>query len=255
MIGNDMTKQDFAACRLFVESDLARGLCVELSREQAHYLRHVLRLGNGAGLRVFNGRDGEWLARLAGEGKRAAKLELIEMTRPQTKPGDLHLLFAPLKQARLDYMVQKAVEMGASRLVPVITRHTQVSRLNPERLRANAIEAAEQCGIISLPETVSPLSLADAVRALEPDRLLVFCDEAAERDDPLRTLGAGGRGPVAVLVGPEGGFAEEERRSLLERPATLRLSLGPRIMRADTAAVAALALVQACLGDWSPRDG
>ena len=251
-----MTKQDFAACRLFVESDLARGLCVELSREQAHYLRHVLRLGNGAGLRVFNGRDGEWLARLAGEGKRAAKLELIEMTRPQTKPGDLHLLFAPLKQARLDYMVQKAVEMGASRLVPVITRHTQVSSarsgaLASERDRGRrAVWHHFACRRPSR-RSRSPTRSARSSR--------IGCSSSVTRPPSATILfarsGPGRRGPVAVLVGPEGGFAEEERRSLLERPATLRLSLGPRIMRADTAAVAALALVQACLGDWSPRDG
>ncbi|MFI5016091.1 MAG: 16S rRNA (uracil(1498)-N(3))-methyltransferase [Hyphomicrobiales bacterium] len=246
-----MKDHDFGACRLFVEADLAAGRRIALGREQSHYLRHVLRLADGASLRAFNGRDGEWLARLESDGRRGTALEPVEPTRPQTPPGDLHLLFAPLKHARLDYMVQKAVEMGASRLAPVLTRHTQVSRLNLERMRANAIEAAEQCGILALPDIAAPIPLAEAVTALETERLLVFCDEAAEHEGPIETLSSGRRGPLAVLIGPEGGFAEEERRGLLARPATLRLSLGPRIMRADTAAVAALALVQACLGDWS----
>src|ERR1700722_14789764 len=250
-----VSAQDLGACRLFVEAALAEGQSVELSKPQDHYLRHVLRLAAGAALRVFNGRDGEWLARLSGEGKRGTRLELMQMTRPQTAPGDLHLLFAPLKQARFDYMVQKAVEMGVSRLIPVLTRYTQVTKLNEAPPRAKVIEAAEQCGILSLPDAASPLPLAKAVGGLEPERLLIFCDEAAERADPLPALREGQRGAAAVLIGPEGGFAEEERRALLARPGTLRLSLGPRIMRADTAAVAALALVQACLGDWSGRAG
>ncbi|MBV8427473.1 MAG: 16S rRNA (uracil(1498)-N(3))-methyltransferase [Hyphomicrobiales bacterium] len=246
-----MGAQDLGACRLFVEADLAEGRQVELSKPQDHYIRHVLRLGAGATLRVFNGRHGEWLARIAGQNKRTTRLELVNATRQQTSPGDLHLLFAPLKQARFDYMVQKAVEMGVSRLVPVVTRYTQVAKVNEARLQANMVEAAEQCGILSIPEfDARPLALGKAVGGLEPSRLLIFCDEAAESHDPIRMLGTARRGPLAVLIGPEGGFGEEERISLLQRPQTLRLSLGPRIMRADTAAVAALALVQACLGDW-----
>jgi 16S rRNA (uracil1498-N3)-methyltransferase len=247
-----MKNEDDAACRLFVDADLGAGRRVELSREQAHYLRHVLRLADGASLLAFNGRDGEWLVRLASEGRRAAALEPVEPRRAQAVPGDLHLLFAPLKHARLDYMVQKAVEMGASRLVPVMTRRTQVVRLNLERMRANAIEAAEQCGILSIPDIVEPCPLAQAIAALEAERLLVFCDEAAEPGNAITALRALPRGPLALLIGPEGGFAEDERRLILAREATARLSLGPRIMRADTAAVAALALVQACLGDWAP---
>jgi len=245
-----MKDPDFAACRLFVEADLAEGRRVELTREQAHYLHHVLRLAEGATVRAFNGRDGEWLARLVVEGRRETALALMRQTRPQTPPGDLDLLFAPLKHARLDYMVQKAVEMGVSRLAPVITRRTQVARLNAERMRANAIEAAEQCGILGVPQIAPVLRLDEALSALEAEKWLIFCDETAEEASPLPALGRLDRGPLAVLIGPEGGFAEEERRLLLARPRTLRLSLGPRIMRADTAAVAALALVQASLGDW-----
>ena len=242
------------ACRLYVAEDLALGRPVELAQERHHYLRHVLRLANEAELLVFNGRDGEWLARLRSEGRRGSALEPIEQKRSQTEQGDLALLFAPLKQARLDYMVQKAVEMGVSALHPVLTRRTQVARLNADRMRANAIEAAEQCGILSIPGIAPLAPLPQALAGLEPGRLLIFCDEAAARGDPIAVLGALPKRPLAVLIGPEGGFAEDERRLLLARKATARLSLGPRIMRADTAAVAALALVQACLGDWVPRN-
>jgi 16S rRNA (uracil1498-N3)-methyltransferase len=238
------------ACRLFVEADLGEGRSLAPSNQQSHYLRHVLRLPDGAPIGVFNGRDGEWLARLARQGRRSAVLDLIRLIKPQTLAGDLHLMFAPLKHARLDYMVQKAVEMGVSCLAPVTTRHTQVGKLNLDRMRANAIEAAEQCNILSLPEIRPLRQLDETLRALEPERLLIFCDEVAQSRDQIGTLRAAKRGPLALLIGPEGGFAEEERRCLLKQPSILRLSLGPRVMRADTAAVAALALVQACLGDW-----
>jgi 16S rRNA (uracil1498-N3)-methyltransferase len=184
------------------------------------------------------------------EGRRGSALEPFAARRTQTPQCDLHLLFAPLKHARLDYMVQKAVEMGASLLAPTLTRRTQVARLNLDRMRANAIEAAEQCGILSLPEIAAPAPLPQAIAALAPQRRLVFCDEAADEGDAIGLLRRWGAGPTAVLIGPEGGFAEEERQLLLARPETMRLSLGPRIMRADTAAVAALALVQASIGDW-----
>jgi 16S rRNA (uracil1498-N3)-methyltransferase len=245
-----MKGQDIGACRLFVLGDLGIGRRIELTREQSHYLRHVLRLVDGAELLAFNGRDGEWRVRLMAEGRRGSALEPFAAGRSQTPQGDLHLLFAPLKHARLDYMVQKAVEMGASLLAPTITRRTQVARLNLERMRANAIEAAEQCGILSLPTISPPAPLPQAIAALEPQRRLVFCDEAADEGDAIGLLRRLGTGPTAVLIGPEGGFAEEERQLLLARPLTTRLSLGPRIMRADTAAVAALALVQASIGDW-----
>jgi 16S rRNA (uracil1498-N3)-methyltransferase len=260
-----LPQHDFRSPRLHVTPPLKAGAEVVLDKPQAHYLRNVLRLKAGDGVLAFNGKDGEWLGTLA-DGKRAA-LVLQKQTRKQTEPIDLHYLFAPLKHERLDYMVQKAVEMGVSRLQPVLTRHTQVKRVNVERMRANAIEAAEQCGVLSIPEVAEPVSFARAIAARKPDRLLVFCDEASEVRDPIAALAdgreapnamlpltmtgaaSGGAQPLALLIGPEGGFAEEERAALLKLTNVVRLSLGPRILRADTAAVAALALIQAVLGD------
>jgi 16S rRNA (uracil1498-N3)-methyltransferase len=233
---------------------LAQAAHVALDGGQANYLANVLRLKPGAAVLVFNGRDGEWRGTLESAGKRRLSLALAEQTRPQTVAADLRYLFAPLKHARLDYMVQKAVEMGVSSLQPVITRHSQVVRVNLERMRANAIEAAEQCGILTLPEIHAPLGLDRLLAGRNGGRLLVFCDEDAEMKDPIAALAAlrGPVGPVPldVLVGPEGGFADDERAALLALPKLVRLALGPRILRADTAAVAALALVGAVLGDW-----
>jgi 16S rRNA (uracil1498-N3)-methyltransferase len=246
-----MAAYDFSAARLFLESDLHSGSEIELDRTQANYLLNVLRLPSGASILVFNGRDGEWRAEVAGSGRKAATLRPREQTRVQSTPADLDYLFAPLKHARLDYMVQKAVEMGAGRLRPVFTRRTVASRVNLERMRANAIEAAEQCGILAVPEILPDEDLEPALRRIEPDRLLVVCDEEAPVGNPLEALGAHGRGrPCALLIGPEGGFAPEERAMLLARENVLRISLGPRILRADTAAVAALAVIQAAMGDW-----
>jgi 16S rRNA (uracil1498-N3)-methyltransferase len=245
-----MPRYDFRTPRLFLSAALQQGGTVELDRGQAHYLTAVLRLREGHRVLVFNGRDGEWSATIAGT-RRAAALRLGERLREQTATGDLHYLFAPLKTARLDYVVQKAVEMGVSRLQPVLTRHGQVTRVNADRMRANAIEAAEQCGILVLPEITPPVELTSLLAARDPDRVLVFCDEDAETADPTAALGRARRhSPLAVLVGPEGGFAENERAELTKLPNVVRLSLGPRILRADTAAVAVLALVQAVLGDW-----
>ena len=249
-----MPRYDFRTPRLFVAVKLAPGAIVALDRAQANYLANVMRLRAGAAVLVFNGRDGEWQARLALDGRRSASLELAERTRPQPPSGDLAYLFAPLKAARLDYLVQKAVEMGATRLQPVLTRHTQAERVNLRRMRANVIEAAEQCGILAVPEVAEPAPLAKALAALEPSRLVVFCDEDADIKDPVAALAARRAGdhppPLAVLIGPEGGFAEDERSAVMKLPNVVRLSLGPRILRADTAAVAALALVGAVLGDW-----
>lgn len=236
---------DFRAQRLYVEDALADGALVALDRERAHYVADVIRLEVGGHIHLFNGRDGEWRARREAGGRREALLRVEARLRRQTPPPDLDYVFAPLKHARLDYMVQKAVEMGAGRLVPVMTRRTQASRVNTERMRANAVEAAEQCGILNLPEVVEPVTLARWLDALEPARRVVFCDEAAPLADPLAPLREAVAGPLAVLIGPEGGFDDAERRQLAARPGTIVLSLGPRILRADTAAVAALALVEA----------
>jgi 16S rRNA (uracil1498-N3)-methyltransferase len=246
---------DFRIPRLYVEAPLAAGAGFPLDRGQTNYLLNVLRRKTGDPVLVFNGRDGEWRARLDAVGRKGAKLVLDEQSRPQTMPGDLHYLFAPLKQARLDYLVQKAVELGVSRLVPVLTRHGQIARVNLDRMRANAVEAAEQCGILNVPEIAGPVALDRLLKKWVPDRLMVFCDEEAPVHDPVALLEqARDTTPpalaVTVLVGPEGGFAEDERAALRKLPNLVRLSLGPRILRADTAAVAVLTLVQAILGDW-----
>jgi 16S rRNA (uracil1498-N3)-methyltransferase len=245
-----MPDHDFRSPRLYVDAPLGEGRTVALEREQSNYLGNVLRLSAGDSVLVFNGRDGEWRASISGR-KRPDSLTIGTRTRPQDRLPDLAYVFAPLKHARLDYMVQKAVEMGASRLEPVLTRFTQVARVNGERMRANVIEAAEQCGILSLASVADPVPLERFLAGRDPQRLLVFCDEAAEVADSMEALGtaAVAKG-VDVLIGPEGGFDEEERALLSRQPQTLRLALGPRILRADTAAVAALALVQAALGDW-----
>ncbi len=250
-----MPDYDFRTPRLYVDAPLHEAATVALDRSQAHYLTGVLRLKSGAGVLVFNGRDGEWQAAITVE-KRTAVLQIGGRTRAQTPPGDLHYLFAPLKSARLDYMVQKAVEMGVSRLQPVQTRHGQIARVNAARMRANAIEAAEQCGILTLPDIAELDSLTRILVAFEPQRHLIFCDEDAEVADPAMALAkVRRRAPLAVLIGPEGGFAADEREALLRLPNVVRLALGPRILRADTAAVAALTIVQAVLGDWKTDAG
>jgi 16S rRNA (uracil1498-N3)-methyltransferase len=245
-----MPRYDFRTPRLYVEAALAAGAAVTLARTQAHYLTTVLRLKSGARVLAFNGRDGEWSATLEAQ-KRGATLTAAEQTRAQTVPLDLHYLFAPLKSARFDYVVQKAVEMGASRLQPVLTQHSQPARINSARMQANAIEAAEQCGILSVPEIAEPIAFTTLIAAHDPARTLVFCDEEAHVANPIEALRAARGGPLAVLIGPEGGFAQDERAALLKLPNLVQLSLGPRILRADTAAVAALALLQAVLGDWT----
>jgi 16S rRNA (uracil1498-N3)-methyltransferase len=247
-----MPQLDFRKPRLFVDAALAAGKTVALERSQSNYLGNVLRLSEGDTILVFNGRDGEWLASITGR-KRPDSLTLVAQSRPQDRLPDLACVFAPLKHARLDYMVQKAVEMGASSLQPVLTRFTQVARVNGERMRANVIEAAEQCGILSLAKVAEPMPLDRYVSQRAAERLLVFCDEAADTSNPLQALqsGAAVSDGIDILIGPEGGFAEDERAILLRQPRTLRLSLGPRILRADTAAVAALALVQAAIGHWT----
>jgi 16S rRNA (uracil1498-N3)-methyltransferase len=245
-----MAVHDFISQRLYVEGDLSPGRRLDCSADQANYLINVLRLRPGAVILVFNGRDGEWRARMVDAGRRGCALEAEELVRPQEGGPDVELLFAPLKRARLDYMAQKAVEMGVARLRPVLTRRTIAERVNLERMRANVVEAAEQCGVLRLPEVAAPERLALLLASWSDDRRLIWCDEAAAAASPLAVLSAVPSGPLAVLIGPEGGFAPEERAELSARRYAHAISLGPRVMRADTAAVAALALVNAVLGDW-----
>ncbi len=248
-IGDDA--YDFRAQRLYLTADLHAGVEIPLDAAQANYLLNVLRLSAGAVIHAFNGRDGEWRTTLMRRGKRDAALQVDHQTRAQAGGPDLHYLFAPLKRARLDYMVQKATELGVARLQPVMTQHTAADRINLDRMRANVIEAAEQCGILRIPEVVDPAPLSRILDTWDPSRRLIFCDEDAPIADPIAALRAVGAGPLAVLIGPEGGFSEAERASLIGKPYTARIALGPRIMRADTAAVAALSLVNATLGDWT----
>ena len=249
-----MPLADFRKARLFVDAELSAGGRIALDRNQSNYLGNVLRLSAGDTILVFNGREGEWQAAISGR-KRPDQLEISGQTRPQDRLPDLVYAFAPLKHARLDYMAQKAAEMGVSTLQPVLTRFTQVTRVNRERMRANVIEAAEQCGILSIARVGEPVSLDRWLSDRDAGRLLIFCDEGAEVANPVAALQAAAAPQgIDVLLGPEGGFAGEERTLLLRQPRTLRLSLGPRILRADTAAVAALALVQAVLGDWTIAD-
>ena len=245
-----MSGSERTAHRLFLEARLQGGERIACSPEQANYLLSVLRLGTNAEILAFNGRDGEWRARLVDVAKRRCALECVERTRAQTSGPDIHYLFAPLKHARLDYMVQKATEMGVAKLQPVLTRHTIAARVNTERMRANAIEAAEQCGILRVPEVAEPERLETVLLNWDQTRALVFCNEAAEVASPLAALSRLEGRPLAVLIGPEGGFDRGEQATLREKPFALPISLGPRIMRADTAAVAALALINAALGDW-----
>lgn len=236
-----------AKIRLYVDHPLGEGQAVPLSQDQAHYLTGVMRLGAGAAVLVFNGRDGEWHATLTLASRRGGVVECQEKTRPLQMPPDLWLLFAPIKKARTDFIVEKAVELGVRRILPVQTRHTNSERIRQDRLQAHAVEAAEQCGATFVPE-VAELAPLDRLLADWPgDRGLYWCDEAAAGQPA--TLAAA-PGPAAILIGPEGGFAAEERARLRARPGVTPLSLGPRILRADTAAVAAITLWQAACGDW-----
>ncbi|MEM1370857.1 MAG: 16S rRNA (uracil(1498)-N(3))-methyltransferase [Pseudomonadota bacterium] len=246
-----MAIHDFSAQRLFVDADLARDATVTCQPQQTNYLINVLRLKPGNNILVFNGRDGEWKCEIVTASKRSCELRARELVRAQPQPVHLRYCFAPLKRARLDYMVQKAVELGATQLCPVITRHTIAAKVNLDRMRANAIEAAEQCGILHLPSIAEPVKLPALMTQLHPTEALIYCDEHAPIEDALAALAAIPNSPTAVLIGPEGGFSPDERKLLLAAPYTTAISLGPRIMRADTAAVAALTLVNAVRGDWS----
>lgn len=228
---------------------MGQGQSVPLTREQAHYLFGVMRLSVGGQVALFNGQDGEWLAEVIEAGKRGGVLSCVEQSKPLQLPPDLWFLFAPIKKARTDFIVEKAAEMGAARIMPVQTEFTNSERIRQDRLQAHAVEAAEQCGGTYVPE-VTDLQRLDRVLDSWPEgRQLMFCDEA-EVGSALRLAGNETDQPWAVLIGPEGGFSERERARLAALPYSHVVSLGPRILRADTAAVAALTMWQQALGDW-----
>jgi len=236
--------------RLYVTSALGEGLQVTLEKPQTHYLRAVLRLDAGKEVRLFNGSDGEWLGRIEKITKKTTELICHSLLKEQTEPRDLWYLFAPLKHARLDYIAQKATEMGASHLRPVKTAYTQVSRIKEERISANAVEAAEQCNLLSVPEIGSYVSLEKIIDTWPEDRALIFCHEGLDPGSPLDHIKELRYNSYAVLIGPEGGFSPDEITLLESKDFVIPISLGPRILRADTAGVAALALIQATIGDW-----
>ncbi len=239
--------------RLFVEADLVADRAIGLAPERAHYLNHVMRLGRGDEIRLFNGRDGEWRAAIDACGRGWCSLSVMECLRPQRDGADLWLLFAPIKRARIDFVAEKATELGVAALRPVFTRFTVVGRVNRERLEANCREAAEQCGRLTLPRVFEPEPLADVLGGWPSERRLMFCDETGAGAPVGEALSGAVGGPWAVLVGPEGGFAPDERATLRRLPFALGVTLGPRTLRADTAAVAALSLWQHHLGDWRER--
>ena len=233
--------------RLYVDHPLSQGQVVPLTQDQAHYLTGVMRLGAGAAILLFNGRDGEWRATLSTASKRNAFATCEVQTRPLALPPDLWLLFAPIKKGRTDFIVEKAVELGVRRILPVQTRHTNAERIRQDRLQAHAMEAAEQCGATYVPQVAELQPLDRALATWPPYRRLYWCDETAI-GQPVRLTAAAGT--AAILIGPEGGFCADETKRLRALPAVTPLSLGPRILRADTAAVAAITLWQATSGDW-----
>ncbi|MDP2118511.1 MAG: 16S rRNA (uracil(1498)-N(3))-methyltransferase [Hoeflea sp.] len=236
--------------RLYLDAPLASGDVVPLGKEQAHYLLSVLRLEDGAELLVFNGREGEYAATLRPSGKKAATLEIGGQTRSQPPHSRLDFLFAPLKVGRLDYLVQKATEMGVGRITPVFTDHTQLHKVNAERLHANILEAAEQCGNLAIPALGDGVRLEALLTNWDPARRIIFCNESEAGNNPAAALSAIAERNLALLVGPEGGFSERERKMLTGLAFVTPIPLGPRILRADTAAVAALTAVQMTIGDW-----
>ena len=240
--------------RLFTEGDLMDGAMVDCSRDQAHYLLNVLRMAPGDQVALFNGRDGEWLARIDSAGKKSATLAVVGRLRPQAEEPDLWLVFAPVKRAPLDFLVQKATELGASCMLPAITRRTVVERVKRERMEANAIEAAEQCERLTVPVVAEARPLSRILDDWPAERRILLCAEAGEVTPINDFLGqAEADVPWAVMTGPEGGFDQTELDLLAKLPNVSAVGLGPRILRADTAALAALACWQAALGDWRNR--
>jgi 16S rRNA (uracil1498-N3)-methyltransferase len=236
--------------RLYVDATLSVGASVVPGDGQTHYLLHVMRAKAGDMLRLFNGRDGEWLARIATVSKRTCTLLCERLIAPQSQAPDIWLVFAPIKKTPADYVVQKATELGVSRLQPVFTRRTIVSRVNLERMSANAIEAAEQSGRLDVPEIAEPQDLSSLLSQWPSQRGLIFCDEAGEAPPIAQALAGAKLGSWAILTGPEGGFDASERGMIRAKPFALPVSLGERILRADTAALAALSVWQATCGDW-----
>jgi len=235
---------------LYVEHPLGDGQSVPLDRAQAHYLFGVMRQSVGGHVLLFNGRDGEWRAEVVEAGKRGGMLACIEQTKPLQMPPDLWLCFAPIKKARTDFIVEKAAEMGAARIVPVQTEFTNSGRIQRDRLQAHAVEAAEQCGGTFVPEVADLVRFDRLLQNWDAGRQIMFCDEALAASRPS-SLVAGAVGPWAIFIGPEGGFSERERAKLKALDVSVAVSLGPRILRADTAAVAAMTVWQQTYGDWS----
>jgi 16S rRNA (uracil1498-N3)-methyltransferase len=236
--------------RLFVDEALEAGATIGLSAERAHYLNHVMRERRGGAVALFNGRDGEWRATIDAVDRGWCSLTVAERLRLQARDADLWLAFAPVKRARIDFIAEKATELGVAVLQPVFTRFTAVERVNSARLVANATEAAEQCGRLTVPRVMESRPLGRLLAEWPSERRLMWADESGAGAPAERALGGAEPGPWAVLVGPEGGFAPEERTAMARLPAAVAVSLGPRTLRADTAVVAALSLWQHYLGDW-----
>lgn len=244
--------------RLFVPDDLAAGAALSVSAEQAHYLTNVMRAQLGDEVALFNGRDGEWRGEIVARGKRSAELHIGARLREQAREPDLWLAFAPIKRGRIDFVAAKATELGVARLLPVLTARTQMSRVNVARLRANAVEAAEQCERLTVPDVAEPQSLTDLLAGWPAARRLLVGDETGGGRPIAEVAGALAHGanlPCAVLVGPEGGFSADELDALTNLPFVTKIGLGPRVMRADTAAIAALSVIQAIAGDWRADGG
>jgi 16S rRNA (uracil1498-N3)-methyltransferase len=237
--------------RLYVTGDLGEGMAVTLDEGQAHYLLHVLRAKIGNRMALFNGRDGEWLAQITQGDKRGVTAKCLKQSAPQHEAPDIWLAFAPVKKTPSDYLVQKAAELGVSVLQPVFTRRTIVSRINEERMAANAIEAAEQSGRLSVPEIRSGITFDKLLAAWPQERRLLFCDEGGDAKTMTQAARESRGGPAGIITGPEGGFDPTERAALRALPFVVPVTLGPRILRADTAALAALAIWQAVAGDFS----
>lgn len=241
--------------RLFVESDLSAGASLALDPAQTHYLMHVLRRVTGDMVHLFNGRDGEWRARIERVNRSVCTVTLLDQTRVQAPEPDLWLAFAPVKRAPIDAIATKATELGVGALCPVLTQHTSVTRVNVQRLRANAVEAAEQCGRLSVPDVREPMTLGNLIAQWPADRSLMLCDESGTAPPVADALAGRTGGKWAVLIGPEGGFAQSELDALGKLPFVTAVGLGPRLLRADTAAIAALACLQALVGDWRATGG